>query len=319
MEKNIMASSLTLSSWPELRIDDWEDTRDTLHMWTQIIGKIRMQYAPLVNHWWQVTLYVSPVGLTTSSIPFHGDVFDIEFDFISHEIRFRRSNGLQAKFVLEPMTVADFYTKVQQSMADIDVPMDISVIPNEVDPAIPFPEDTVHKSYDKDAVHRFWLQLSKVHIALDSFRAGFLGKVSPVHFFWGSFDMACTRFVDEPAPQHPGGVPNCADWVMVEGYSHHLTSAGFWPGGEGEGMFYSYAYPAPDGYARQKIEPAEAYYSEDLHEYVLPYEAVRKSDNPDEMVRQFLESTYALAADLDGWDREKLDADPDRLATYMNE
>ncbi|WP_336250896.1 DUF5996 family protein [Stomatohabitans albus] len=312
-----MSTTANPSAWPSLRVDDWTDTRNTLHMWVQIVGKIRMQYAPLLNHWWQVTFYITPVGMTTSSIPYAGDTFDIEFNFIEHELLFRRSNGKHTSFALEQMTTAEFYAKVKAAMDAIEVPMDIILTPNEVDPAIPFDEDTTHKTYDKEAVTAFWRQLSKAHIAMEEFRSHFIGKVSPVHFFWGSFDMAVTRFEGTIAPRHPGGVPNCGDWVMVEGYSHKLSSCGFWPGGGEEGAFYSYTYPVPDGFSEQKIEPAEAFYSEEFQQFLLPYEAVRQSDNPEEKVRQFFNSTYAVAADLGNWDRKALESTPDRLERYQ--
>lgn len=314
-----MSTSTSPSSWPALRVDDWTDTRNTLHMWMQIIGKIRMKYAPLVNHWWQVTFYITPVGMTTSAIPFAGGTFDIEFNFIDHELVFRRSNGQRAHIGLDHMTVADFYAKVSDALAQIGVPMEINPSPNEVDPAIPFMEDTVHKTYDKDAVNRFWRQLLKAHIAIEAFRAGFIGKTSPVHFFWGSFDLACTRFIDKLAPRHPGGIPNCGDWVMVEGYSHHLSSCGFWPGGGEEGAFYSYAYPVPEGFDQQTVQPAEAFYSEEFKQFLLPYEVVRQAEQPEEMVRQFLQSTYEIAANLGEWDRQNLEADPNRLNKFMFE
>ncbi|QQM68120.1 DUF5996 family protein [Actinomyces weissii] len=308
----------TSSQWPALRVDDWTDTRDTLHMWLQIIGKIRMSYAPLVNHWWQVTTYVSPRGLCTSAIPFEGGIFDIELDFHDHQIRFCRSNGMRASFPLEAMSVADFYNRTRSALESIGVPMEINDTPNEVDPAIPFPQDTTHHSYDKQAANLFWRQLTKAHLAIEEFRSEFMGKVSPVHFFWGSMDLACTRFSGRLAPRHPGGAPNCGDWVMVEGYSHQLSSCGFWAGGGEEGAFYSYTYPVPEGFSAARIEPAEAFYSEEYQQFLLPYEAVRQAENPEEKVRQFLQSTYAAAADLGGWDRKALESTPhERLASYQ--
>ncbi|MQA17563.1 MAG: hypothetical protein GEV09_26790, partial [Pseudonocardiaceae bacterium] len=223
------------AAWPRLRWADWVDTRDTLHLWTQVIGKVRMAHAPMVNHWWHVTLYVSPRGLTTSAIPYRGHAFEIEFDFVDHQLHIRTSEGERRSVALAPKPVAAFYAETMDALSGLGIPTRIHATPNEVDPAIPFAQDYEHASYDPRAVELFWRQLLRVNRALTAFRSGFVGKVSPVHFFWGAMDLACTRFSGRPAPPHPGGAPNCPAWVMREGYSHELASCGFWPGGGKEG------------------------------------------------------------------------------------
>lgn len=298
--------------WPSLRVGDWTPTRDTLHMWTQIVGKIRLAHMPLLNHWWQVTLYVSPRGLTTGAIPHENGVIDLEFDFVDPSLRIRHSDGRQRSVALTAKPVAEFYRETMSALASLGIATRINASPNEVDPAIPFAEDGQHASYDADAARKFWQQLIQADRVIDQFRASFIGKVSPVHFFWGAMDLACTRFSGRPAPKHPGGAPNCPDWVMVEGYSRELSSCGFWPGGGEEGAFYSYAYPQPDGFTDYPIAPAAAYFSEELGEFVLPYEAVRTADDPDGELLRFLQTTYAAAADLGRWDRAALEDDPER-------
>jgi hypothetical protein len=301
-------------AWPRLRLADWEETRTTLHMWTQIIGKIRMAHAPLVNHWWQVTLYVSPRGLTTSAVPYQDGAFDIEFDFVDHLLRIRASEGGGARTLpLEPKSVADFYAQTMTALDDLGIETQIQASPNEVDPAIPFAEDHENASYAPEAAHLFWRQLLQVDRVLGDFRSHFVGKVSPVHFFWGAMDMACTRFSGRPAPRHPGGAPNCPDWVMVEGYAGELSSAGFWPGGGEEGAFYSYAYPEPPGFATHPVTPPQASYSQELGEFILPYEAAATADDPDKTVADFLHSTYEAAAENANWDRAALEDTPTRL------
>lgn len=300
------------NGWPALRVADWGPTRDTLHMWTQIVGKIRLAHSPLLNHWWQVTLYVSPRGLTTSSIPYRNRLFDMEFDFIDHVLLIRTSDGESRTVALAPKSVADFYAETLSALDQLGIEARISARPNEVEPAIPFAEDHEHASYDPQAAHLFWRQLVQAHRVINEFRSHFVGKVSPVHFFWGSFDMACTRFSGRPAPEHPGGAPNCADWVMVEGYSHELSSCGFWPGGGEEGAFYAYAYPEPKGFADFRVGPDVAFYSSDFRQFLLPYEAVRTAADPDRALLEFLQTSYAAAADLAGWDRASLEDDPRR-------
>jgi hypothetical protein len=302
-------------AWPALRVADWEDTRDTLHMWTQLIGKIRLAAAPMINHWWQVPLYVSPRGLTTSAVPWGQRLFDIEFDFVDHRLRLRASSGEERTVALEPKTVAQFYDETRRALVDLDLDVPISTKPVEVTRAIPFEDDHEHASYDPDAVHRFWGQLVQADRVLTDFRSHFIGKVSPVHFFWGSFDMAVTRFSGRLAPTHPGGAPNCGDWVMVEGYSHELSSAGFWPGGGDEGAFYAYAYPEPAGFAQHPVRPQEGYYYEAGGQFLLPYEAVRTSADPDRTLLEFLQDTYEAAAENGDWDRAALEDHPRRRAS----
>jgi hypothetical protein len=308
----IAPTTLTADGWPSLRVADWTATRDTLHLWTQIVGKIRMAHAPLTNHWWQATLYVSARGLTTSAIPYGSRSFDIEFDFVDHRLRIRSSDGATRHVVLEPKPVADFHAETFEALGELGIEARIQATPNEVDPAIPFVEDREHASYDADAVHRFWRQLVQADRVLHEFRSHFVGKVSPVHFFWGAMDLACTRFSGRTAPTHPGGAPNCADWVMEECYSHELSSCGFWPGGGEEGAFYAYAYPEPDGFADHPIAPDGAFYSHDNGQFLLPYEAVRTAPDPDRALLQFLHTTYEAAADHGRWDRAALEDDPSR-------
>jgi hypothetical protein len=293
-------------------VEDWIATRDTLHMWTQIVGKVRLVHAPLLNHWWQVTLYVTPRGLTTSAVPYRFGAFDIEFDFVDHELRMRSSDRGTRTIALAPMPVAEFHARTLASLAELGIEAPISARPNEVETAIPFAEDHEHASYDADAAHLFWRQLLAADRVIGAFRSHFVGKVSPVHFFWGSLDLACTRFSGRPAPPHPGGAPNCPDWVMVEGYSHELSSCGFWPGGGEEGAFYAYAYPEPIGFADYPVAPDEAFYSSEYRQFLLPYEAVRTSSDPDRTLTAFLQTSYEAAAELADWDRQTLEADPHR-------
>lgn len=316
MEQQLTEQVRKVDVWPSLRVEDWTPTRETLHMWTQIVGKIRMAHAPLLNHWWQVPLYVSPRGLTTSSIPYGARMFDIEFDFCDHRLDIRTSDGSTRSIALAPMTVADFHTRVFQVLGELGIETTIQSRPNEVDPAIPFAEDTVHASYDPSAAHLFWRQLVQADRLMNQFRSSYMGKDSPVHFFWGGMDLAYTRFSGRSAPTHPGGAPNCADWVMEEGYSHQLSSCGFWPGGGDEGAFYAYTYPEPNGFAAHSIAPDGAFHSTDFGEFVLPYEEVRRTSNPDRMVLEFFHSTYEAAAETGLWDRHSLETDPGRWDHY---
>ncbi|MCM4082432.1 DUF5996 family protein [Paractinoplanes hotanensis] len=292
-----------IQPWPRLRVADWADTRDTLHMWTQIVGKVRMAYAPPVNHWWHVTLYPSARGLTTSAVPHGSGVFDLEFDFLDHRLHVRTSDGGSRDVTLEPKSVATFYGETFEALAALGVKPRIHAVPNEVERAVPFADDHEHKSYDGAAAQLFWRQLLQAERVLGRFRSEFVGKSSPVHFFWGAMDLACTRFSGGIAPPHPGGAPNCPPWVMREGYSHELASFGFWPGGGEEGAFYSYAYPEPPGYA----ERTAAYYDKALQECVLPYETVAEAADPDAALTEFLRTTYEAAADLAHWDRPALE------------
>jgi len=291
---------MTDERWPALAIEDWAETRATFHLWTQIVGKIRMVSTPAENHWWHVPLYISARGLTTGAIPYGDGVFDLEFDLLAHELVIRRSTGEQRTVPLRAVSVATFYREVTDALLALDIEVAIHAAPNEVDPAIPFAQDETHASYDAESMVLFWRQLVQAQRVLRQFRSGFTGKASPVHLFWGALDLAVTRFSGRIAPEHPGGVPNCPDRVMVEGYSHEISSAGFWPGGGAEGAFYSYAYPVPDGFA-DAVVPSGAFYSEQYGEFLLPYEVVRASADPDRLVLDFLEATYRAAADLAEW------------------
>jgi len=301
-------------AWPELpAFAEWEGTFNTLHMWTQIVGKIRLALSPRLNHSWGCVLYATARGLTTSPIPCGNHTFSIDFDWVAHELRIEKSDGESRAFPLEPMTVSDFYRKLMNTLHDLDMEVHIFTRPVEVVEAVRFESDTQHASYDAEAVGRLWQALSQVDRVFKTFRARFIGKASPVQFYWGAFDLAAARFSGRTAPLHPGGMPNCADWVMQEAYSHEVASAGFWPGaGLGEAAFYAYAYPEPAGYGSRPIQPAAAFYSDTLREFILPYAAVRKSDAPDRTLLQFLHTTYSSAAELAGWDRAALERDLSR-------
>jgi Family of unknown function (DUF5996) len=301
--------------WPSLRIEEWTATRETLHLWLQIVGKLRLAKAPMVNHWWQTALYVTPRGLTTSAIPHGPRTFDVEFDFCAHELRIGLEGGDRRTVALEPKSVARFYAETFAALAELGIDAPIWTQPVELETVIPFERDQEHASYDPDAAQRFWRQLVQANRVFERFRSRFIGKVSPVHFFWGAMDLAVTRFSGRPAPRHPGGAPNVGDWVMVEAYSHQLSSAGFWPGGGDEGAFYSYAYPIPDGFRDRPVRPAQASYSDERGEFLLPYEAVRTAADPDETLLQFLQTTYDAAAELGDWDRRALEDDPARRAS----
>jgi hypothetical protein len=298
----------TTGEWPELTLSAWEDTRDTLHLWTQVVGKVRLALAPMVNHWWQVTLYVSARGLTTSLMPVDRRGLEIEFDFVDHVVELRTTDGERRRIPLEPRSVASFHAAVTGALGELGVPVAMLARPVEVAEAIPFAEDERHASYDPAAAQRFWRALVQMHRVLSAFRGRFIGKSSPVHFFWGGPDLAVTRFSGRPAPKHPGGVPNCADWVQELAYSHEVSSCGFWPGGSAEGSFYAYAYPAPGGFAQRRVEPDGAYYDGALGEFLLPYTVVRTAEDPDATLLAFLQSTYEAAADLGHWDRTALEA-----------
>ena len=298
--------------WPELpALDDWRETFDTLHRWSQIVGKIRLECAPQINHSWGSTLYVTTRGLSTSPIPYGSRTFSIDFDFLSHDLKVTVSDGARGEFALEPMSVAHFYRHLMRVLERLDIDVAIYPLPVEIpDPIEPFPEDERHAAYDAGTVQRFWRVLVQVERVFTDFRSRFIGKVSPVHFFWGAFDLAVTRFSGRPAPAHPGGVPNCPDRVMIEAYSQEVSSAGFWPGaGLGEAAFYAYSYPEPEGFNAYTIAPDSAYFHEEMGEFVLPYEKVRTSDNPDEALLAFLQSTYEAAANLAAWDRDALEVE----------
>ncbi|HSC78574.1 MAG TPA: DUF5996 family protein [Candidatus Acidoferrales bacterium] len=294
--------------WPALPLEAWQATYATLHMWTQVVGKVRMALSPAVNHWWHVPLYVTPRGLSTSAIPFETQSFEIDFDFIEHKLEIVVSSGAVRSFPLQPMTVAEFYRRTMEALRELGLEVRIWPVPVEVLKAIPFKQDTQHAAYDPEYASRCWRVLLQADRVLKDFRARFTGKVSPVHFFWGAFDLAVTRFSGRTAPRHPGGAPNVGQFVMVEAYSHEVSSAGFWPGaGLGEPAFYSYAYPEPAGYRTYPVKPAGAYYHEQMGEFLLPYEAVRTAADPDEALMQFLQSTYEAAATLAHWDRAALE------------
>ncbi|MCQ8192798.1 DUF5996 family protein [Streptomyces rugosispiralis] len=298
-------------AWPRLRLEDWAETRDTLHMWTQIVGKIRLDHAPPANQWWQVTLYVTPRGLSTSTVPYRTGAFDIEFDFIEHRLGIRVSDGSRRELRLESKPVSQFYSEVMGVLGDLGIQTRMYPRPNEVPVAIPFPEDHRHAAYDPYATRLFWGQLLSAHRVFGEFRSHFVGKASPVHFFWGAMDLCVTRFSGRTAPPHPpGGVPNLPDRVTQEAYSVELSSCGFWPGGGAEGGFYSYAYPEPTGFADQPVQPETASYRREVGEFVLPYEAVATAPDPDRTLSEFLHSTYGAAAELADWDRAVLEADP---------
>jgi hypothetical protein len=298
------------ATWPALPFAPWADTAATLQLWTQVVGKIRLARTPWINHSWHVTLYLSARGLTTGPIPDGGRQFQIDFDFIDHLLWMRTSDGHSRQIVLKPMSVAEFYADVQIALKELGLETPINPMPCEIAGAVPFDQDRAHASYDRDAAQRFWRALASAQQVMAHFRTAFLGKVSPVHFFWGSFDLAVTRFSGRRAPRHPGGVPHLPDAVAREAYSHEVSSAGFWPGSPGPveyPAFYSYAYPAPEGFAAAKVAPGAAFFSKELGEFILPYDAVREARDPDATLMQFLQSTYSAAADLGKWDRAALE------------
>ena len=294
-------------AWPALPVADWEPTRDTLHMWTQIVGKTVLALAPPVNHWWGVTFRVSARGLMSPLLPYRGSGVQFEFDFVRDVLTIDTTDGVRREIALAPRSVADFYAEFRTRLSELALDIEIIPRPTEVTDAIPFDEDEVHATYDGDMARRFWTTLVNADRVLSQFRSRFLGKCSPVHFFWGGFDLAVTRFSGRRAPTHRGGVPNCPDWVQVEAYSHEVSSAGYWPGAGGEGMFYSYAYAEPEGFKNARVEPVSAFYDEGLGEFMLPYTDVRTAADPDATLMSFLQSTYEAAADLAGWDRNALE------------
>ena len=294
--------------WPALPYAGWRDTAATLQLWTQIVGKVRLTLTPWLNHGWQVPLYVTARGLGTSAIPVGKEILDIEFDFISHCVVARTSRGDTKELPLEPQTVADFHHRLIDVLSDVGVAVVIHEMPNEVANPIRFSQDRTHAAYDAAATHSFWRALVQVDRIFKLFRTGFLGKASPVHFFWGSFDLAVTRFSGRPAPRHPGGVPGLPDAVTREAYSHEVSSAGFWPGSDAfpQAAFYSYAYPEPAGFRDRPVTPG-AHFHAMLHEFILPYDSVRAAANPDALLLDFLVSTYTAAADTGSWDRAALE------------
>jgi len=299
------------SAWPTLPTTAWTDTLETLHLWTQVVGKIRMAKAPWLNHSWGVPLYVTSRGLGTSLVPYGSEGFELDFDFVGHTLQLSTTKGEQRNIALEPTTVADFYAKVMAAMTSVGMPVKIRPVPSEIPEAIPFAEDTKHASYDPEHAQTLWRALLQANRVMSQFRAGYRGKGSPVHFFWGSFDLAVTRFSGEKAPPHGGGVPNFPLDVAREAYSHEVTSVGFWPGNREapDPIFYAYAYPSPEGFAQAKVAPEAAFWLEALGEFALPYDAVAKADDPDGDLMAFFESTHAAAAELSKWPREALECE----------
>ena len=295
--------------WPSLPFLEWKETCATLHMWTQIVGKIRLVQSPWVNHSWHTTLYVTSRGLTTSPIPHGTRTFQIEFDFIDHKLLIQASDGEIKTMSLAPRSVADFYEELIAKLTGMNLRVWIHTTPNELPDPIPFEKDYEHASYDAEYANRFWRALVQVDRVFKHFRARFVGKCSPVHFFWGSFDLAVTRFSGRRAPTHPGGIPHLPDWVTREAYSHEVSSCGFWPGNEQmpQPIFYSYAYPEPQGFSTAAARPAGAGYSPDLKEFVFPYDEVRQSASPDAALLEFMQSSYEAAADFGLWDRAELE------------
>lgn len=297
---------MTNDSWPELKYSEWKDTFATLHMWTQVVGKIRLEQTPLVNHWWNVPLYISARGMTTSAMPYDDRIFEIEFDFIDHQLLIKCSDGAEKRLVLRPQSVAAFYAEVMAALRELGIKIEIWSMPVEVPNPIRFEDDHEHASYDAEYANRFWRAMVKIDEILKSFRAQFIGKVSPVHFFWGSFDMAVTRFSGRTAPERPG-----ADLITREAYSHEVISHGFWPGNKDmEAAFYSYTAPEPEGLADVKVLPAATFYSKEQKEFFLLYEEVRKPDSsgsPEKKLWDFLQTTYEAGANLAAWDRPSLE------------
>jgi hypothetical protein len=290
--------------WPELPLEAWQETYSTLHMWTQIVGKVRLALTPNINHWWGVPLYVNPFGLTTSAIPYGGGNFEVQFDFIHHQLVIRTSSDSILSMALTPRSVADFYREFMAALASLGIAVKIWKMPVEIPDPIPFDRDTKHASYDAEYANRFWRALACCEAVFTEFRAGFIGKASPVHFFWGSFDLAVTRFSGRRAPEREG-----ADSITREAYSHEVISAGFWPGG-GDikgAAFYAYAAPEPAGFAQSPVRPAKAFYHPQLKEFILMYDDVRRSPSPRETLLAFLQSTYGAGADLGKWNRKELE------------
>lgn len=299
---------MTHPVWPALPFKDWENTCGALHLWCQIIGKYRLSHTPWVNHSWHATLYFTPRGLTTGTVPDTGGTISISLDFVSHDLIVKAATGEIISAPLKAMSVADFYELTHKAIEQVGGTFAIHGAPNELEDATPFKQDVAIRPYDADAAARFHSAMVLIERVFSRFRTGFSGKVSPVHLFWGSFDLAVTRFSGRTAPRHPGGIPNLPDVVTREAYSHEVSSAGFWPGqGTGEPMFYSYSYPAAEGFKNQPVVPDAAYWHSDLGEFLLPYEAVRMAGDPEAMLMQFLQTTYAAAADTGNWERASLE------------
>jgi hypothetical protein len=297
------------SPWPDIPLSAWSETCETLHRWTQIAGKVQMELTPLVNQWWNVVFHVTSRGLQTAPIPHAGRIFDIVFDFIDHRLLIQTSDGETESLDLVPMTVSDFYFAFMERLKRLGIDVHIWTMPSEIENAVPFDKDRAHSQYDPDYAQRFWRALVEADRVLKIFRARFIGKASPVHFFWGSFDHAASRFSGRRAPPLTGKTPNVAPWVMNESYSHEVSSAGFWPGngGYGRAAFYVYAYPEPQGYGEMRLHTAEGFYDRGLGQFILPYDAVREANDPDALLLGFLQETYEAAAELAHWDRQALE------------
>jgi hypothetical protein len=297
------------SRWPELPLEHWSETCETLHRWTQVVGKVQLALTPLVNHWWNVTFHVTARGLATPPIPYGTRAFDVTFDFIGHRLRIEVSDGGSEMLALAPMAVADFYAELMQRLRRLDIAVRIWTMPSEIANAVPFEQDRQHASYDPLYAERFWRALVQSDRVFKRFRARFTGKASPVHFFWGSFDLAVTRFSGRRAPPPGGRTPNVATWVMAEAYSHEVSSCGFWPGngGYGRAAYFVYAYPQPADYGKTRLRTADAFYDEGLGQFILPYDAVRAASDPDALLLEFLQETYEAAAELARWDRAALE------------
>jgi Family of unknown function (DUF5996) len=295
--------------WPDLPLAAWSGTCDTLQLWTQIVGKVRIALSPLVNHWWNATFLVTARGLVAPAMPYSGRTVDVVFDFATHRLVIETSDGRVEEFALEPMAVADFYSEFMQRLRRLGIEVHIWTMPSEIENAIPFERDRVHAQYDRLYAQKFWLALLQANRVMNEFRARFIGKASPVHFFWGSFDLAVTRFSGRTAPPPKGATPNVASWVMAEAYSHEVSSCGFWPGngGYGRAAFYVYAYPEPAGYGDTRLATTEAFYDQGLGQFILPYDAVHRASDPDQLLLGFLQETYVAAAELAKWDRKALE------------
>ena len=296
-------------NWPTLNFAEMQDTLETLHQWIQIVGKIRLKTMPWLNHSWHTTLYVTPSGYSTQAIPYHGRVFQIDFDFKKHVLLIQCSNAKTLSMDLKPRTVADFYSELFDKLASIGIEVKIHASPNELDPAIPFAENTLNKSYDPKAANALWQAMLQANAVFNEFRSEFIGKSSPVHLFWGAFDLAVTRFSGNSAPLHQGGMPNMPLEVMQEAYSQEVSSAGFWPGSKDSPMpvFYAYSYPSDANFGMQKVQPPEAFYSTEMGEFFLKYEDVQRSNNPETTLLEFLQTTYEAAVSTSIWDRIKLE------------
>ena len=294
--------------WPALPLPEWKDTYETLHRWMQIVGKIRLTLSPPMNHWWNTTLYVTPSGLTTSSMTYKGQYLQIDFDFTEHILLIRTTKGSPKTIVLEPRSVADFYHEVMRNLESLGMPITIWTTPVEVQDRTPFEKDEKHAAYDPEYAQRVWRIMAEANRVLTEFRGRFIGKVSPVHFFWGAFDLVVTRFSGRRAPPHPGA-PNMARFVAVEAYSHEVSSCGFWPGGGpvNEPAFYAYAYPEPQGFKDYPIQPQEAFYHKEMGEFLIPYDVVRNAKSPDDVLMTFLQTSYEAAATCAKWDRHSLE------------